>query len=202
MGKTRNQSAGKKGIFSIILVIIAALFLYSLLYVPSALFDVAVAIGFFAILYYYDKKTNPSIGAVLLLSLAILLSPLGLLFSLYSYFVIGVVGYDKLIHFVGGFAIVYALSQNFPEKRTVLRYTIIVLILLGLGTIIEINEFVGFRYFGVDNGGIFTMSDTLPEIKSDLQKYDTYFDMIFNLGGALSAVLFVVFRKKYWQSKG
>ena len=201
MHKARNQRAGKKCIFYIIILVCSFFFLYSLLFKPSVLIDVAVTILFFAALYYYDRKTNLSIGAVLLLSLAIILNPLGLLFNFYSYFVIGVVGYDKLIHFVGGFAVVYALSQNFPGKRTALSYVIIILVLLGLGTIIEINEFIGFRYLGIDNGGIFTIEDTLPVVRSDLQRFDTYFDILFNLAGALSAVLFLVFRKKYWHSK-
>lgn len=186
------RNPNKKHVLLFILLGAAILLSYSLVFEPSSLLDVLVSMGFFAILYYYDKKINMSIGAFLLVFVSILLNPLGL-FWLYSHFVLfGFIGYDKVVHFVSSFAVAYALLQSYKEKKTVLRCSLVILIVLGLGAIVEINEFIGSRYFGIERGGIFAIGDYLPEVKSDLQRYDTYFDLIFNLAGSLTSVFFAI----------
>lgn len=168
---------------------------YSILFKPSILVDVLVSVGFFGVLYYYNIKHKISAGASLLVFVAIIANLLGVA-GLYAHFALGIIGYDKLVHFISSFAVAYALLQISTEKQIFLRYGFVIFIVMGLGAIMEINEFIGTVYFGVNNGGIFAMSDNL-QIKSDLQKYDAYFDMVTNLLGSLAAVFSVMLRSRF-----
>ena len=199
MNKTIYYGLSRKYIFYTVLLGSVVLLLYSIFFKPSALSDFAVSIVFFAILYYFGKKYKISIGAFLLVSVAILSNLFGS-FGLYAYFVLfGIIGYDKLVHFTSGFAVSYAILQVITEKKTLLRFVFVILVAMGLGALVEINEFIGTRYFGINNGGIFAIGDGLPVIKSDLQKYDTYYDMIFNFAGALMCAFFVSIQNHYSQ---
>jgi uncharacterized membrane protein YjdF len=158
----------------------------------SATPDVLIALTYLGLTYAADRRFRLSTTAVTLLCTAILLHPLGV-FGLYSHFLLfGVIGYDKAIHFFISFSIAYAILDIPKNNKTSLTYAVAVLIVMGLGCLIEITEFVGEVYFGMDNSGIFTMADPLPSIKSDLQRHDTHFDMIFNLLGSVSCALYVM----------
>jgi hypothetical protein len=164
-------------------VILLSFLAYSILHQKSAIIEILIAISCLTVIYYFDWRYGLSVEAVILLSAGALLNPLGI-FGLYSYFILsGFVGYDKVIPFFSAFAIAYGIL-DMQKSRNPLTYAASILIVMGLGSLIEITEFIGEIYFDVDTGGIFAMTDTLPEMKSDLQKYDTYYDMIFNLVGA------------------
>jgi len=182
----------KKHVFSAILLITFMFLAYSLFVRLSFVADSMISIGFFIVLYYYDRRKKFSVGAISLVALAIFLHLAGDV-GLYSHFLIkDVIGYDKLVHFTGGFAVAYIISQMITEKQKFLHYSFAILIVLGLGSLLEVNEFIGQTYFGVENGGIFDTGDGLPTFNSDLQRYDTYFDMMFNLAGALTSVIFMM----------
>lgn len=200
MSKIQHESTNrKKLIFIIMAAILFSFILYSLTFNFSIIDNMLAAIVFLVIIYFYDKKFNMSFTALILLCIATLLNPLGA-FGLYSYFILfGVVGYDKLIHLFSSFAITYGILEGFKEKKTFLKFAVAILIVGGLGSVNEISEFIGYRYFGVDNGGIFTTSDTLPSVRSDLQTYDTYFDLIFNFAGAFIASIYIISRHKFRQ---
>lgn len=115
-------------------------------------------------------------------------------FGLYGHFAAGVIGYDKIVHLISGIAIgLFVLEESAePMPR---RVILALLIVLGAGAFTELSEFVGTRYFGVNNGGVFTISDGLP-IVSDFQSYDTYFDLITDLvGGVIAALVWFVQRE-------
>jgi len=196
MHEAIHYSNGGRYIYSAILLSGVLFLFYALLFKPSILADFLVSIGFFAILYYCYIKHKISAGAFLLVFVAIITSLLGTA-GLYAHFALGIIGYDKLIHFISSFAVAYALLQISAEKQIFLRYSFVILVVMGLGTLMEINEFIGTAYFGINNGGIFAIGDGLPAIKSDLQKYDTYFDMITNLLGSLAAVSYVALRSRF-----
>lgn len=185
----------KKHITIVILVVMALVLVYLLFFNLSGVLDFAVCTGFFTLLFYFDRKKNFTTGVFLLLCAAILIHLFGAA-GLYSKFVFGIIGYDKVVHFVSGLALSLALLQISSEKWVFWKYATVILAVAGLGAIAEINEFVGTAYFGLETGGIFAIGDGLPSIKSDLQVYDTYFDMLFNLAGTLVAVLLNLSSKK------
>ncbi|HLC61502.1 MAG TPA: hypothetical protein VJI52_00610 [Candidatus Nanoarchaeia archaeon] len=195
MHETIHYGNSSRYIYPAILLSGVLLLFYAFLFKPSILADLLVSIGFFAILYYYKIKHKISAGAFLLVLAAIIVNLLGVA-GLYAHFALGIVGYDKLVHFISSFAVAYALLQISTEKQIFLRYVFVIFMVMGLGAILEINEFIGTRYFGINNGGIFAMSDNL-QIKSDLQRYDTYFDMITNFLGSLVAVFFVMLGSQF-----
>ena len=159
---------------------------YSLIFKPEFLPELVFISSSYVLLYLYDRKFKLSTPAYILFVCIPLVHMLGVL-GFYAIFIVGNLGYDKFVHFFGSFAALYGVSEIFPKKMK-FRYIFLILVVLGAGSIVEANEFIGYRYFGVDNGGIFTMGDQLPEIKSDLQTFDTYFDIIFNTLGAITAV--------------
>jgi hypothetical protein len=198
MTKIRNKDNNqKKIIFIITALILFSFIIYSLIFSFSIIDNMLAAAAVLAIIYLYDRKFNISLTALILLCIAILLNPLGT-FGLYSYFILfGNVGYDKLIHLFSSFAISYGLLEGFKGRKTFLTFAAAILVVCGLGSVNEISEFIGYRYFGVDNGGIFTTFDTLPVARSDLQAYDTYFDLIFNLAGAFIASIYMISMDKF-----
>ncbi|HHQ45575.1 MAG TPA: DUF2238 domain-containing protein [Candidatus Altiarchaeales archaeon] len=174
--------------FSAILLVFLA---YAVVWDGSAVLDVLAAIASLAVVAVFDRRFGLSFWPALLLSISILLNPLGSFF-LYSRFVFSeFVGYDKVIHFFISFAITYGIVDLCREKKNFLTFASALLITMGLGAFTEIAEFIGEVYLGLDAGG-FIMSDSLPHIKSDLQRYDTHFDLIFNLLGSLACIISVV----------
>jgi len=193
--KIRDDYKNNKYVYLGIFLSALLFFFYFLFFKQSAIADFLLSSIFFVISYYYYKiKHNISTVAFLFLLIAIIVNLLGAT-GLYAYFAVGIIGYDKLVHLISSFAVGYALLQISTEKKMFIRYSFIILVVIGLGALVEINEFIGTAYFGINNGGIFTIGDGLSLIRSDLQKYDTYYDMITNLLGASLAVFFVILRK-------
>ena len=186
-----NYIANSRNIYKVLLValVLFSLSLFSVFLKPATFLDVSVCLLLFAALVAHSMKNNITIAAFLIVSIAIAAHLLGSL-GFYSYFIFGILGYDKIVHFTSSFSVGYMVLQSLPKRIKSMRYLISLLIVMGLGSLVEINEFIGAHYFGINNGGIFTMNDTLPFIKSDLQRFDTYFDMIFNFAGAMGALLF------------
>ncbi len=173
-----------KRIFYVNSLIVFGSLIYSAIFNINIFIDILVVAGFLAVLYRFDKMYHFSIGTLLLMSLAILFHLFGVL-GLYSTFLInGALGYDKIVHFTGGFAGAYTLIEASKESHKGVRYAIAILAVMGAGAIVETIEFLGWHYFGINNGGIFTQGDGLPITSSVLQKFDTYFDIMFNLCGA------------------
>lgn len=178
--------------FDVLLFVLGVLLVYSLFanhpMLPDVIFSLIVVFG----LKWFTHGTTDVASRVLIV-LAIVGCLAGTL-GLYAHFAIGFVGYDKLVHFVSGMAIAAVALSTLNESPG--RQVIIALLLvLGAGSIIELSEFVGTRYFGNDVGGVFAIGDGLP-IVSDLQKYDTYFDLATNLFGGMLVCLL------HWPRKG
>ncbi|MDO8481114.1 MAG: hypothetical protein Q7S65_04845 [Nanoarchaeota archaeon] len=158
----------------------AAAMLLGLFFKPDAWMDVVIAIGGLTFLYFFDRKKEISHTSFFLLLTTFVLNPLGV-FWLYTQFVSGILGYDKVVHFTSSLVATFVLLEIDRKKR----YGFVLLIVLGMGTVVELGEFVGTYYFGIDKGGILAVGDTLPSIKSDLQRFDTQFDFVFNLLGTI-----------------
>lgn len=186
-------------------IVMMSFLIHALSTVKYAIPEVFVSIVCLFIIRYIDKKIKLTTTNTTLLCIGTTLHPLGV-FGLYSHFILfDLIGYDKLVHLFVSFTLTYTILKiaekhiilNISEnKNALLAYTVAILTVMGLGAILEINEFIGEAYFGINTGGLFTMSDTLPEIRSDLQKYDTYYDMIFNLIGSVVGALTIAIKKK------
>lgn len=157
--------------------------------------DMLVSIGFFTLLYFLDRRYKFSNITIIIVTIALILGASGSL-GMYNYFVIYYFGFDKLIHFTNSLAAAFILMHIVKDKHFYLKYFFVILIVAGIGSVNEINEFVGFTYLHIKDYGIFTQGDNLAEIKSDLQIYDTSFDMIFNvIGACFGIILFFIYKK-------
>ena len=70
---------------------------YCLIFQPSAIGDIVVALALMVVLFFIDLKFKLPLEAFIFLFIAILLNPIGL-FGLYARFVFFDIGYDKVIH--------------------------------------------------------------------------------------------------------
>ena len=172
-----------KPLFIAAWIVLAAALVYSLFFRREAIVDIFVCAAFALTIYWFSKKHNLTIASVALLLMGVMLHMAGSL-GMYARFALPLIGYDKVTHIGSSFALAYALFEVLPMHKRAARCAIAIIVVLGLGATVEITEFIGTKYFGVNNGGIFTMLDGLPQIRSDLQRYDIYFDMMANLLGA------------------
>ena len=198
--RTKELTKARKYIYTVLFFITALSLCYGIIFNHQLIPDSLVGIIAFAFLLYFDKKHKLSTIIVLLISMPVFLNLAGVL-GLYSTFVIGHLGYDKVLHFANSFAGVYIFARLLTQKSKASRLAVAVLMMMGIGAIGEISEFIGARYFGQNTGGIFAQGDGLPAV-NDLIKYDTYFDMIFDLGGSLSCAVLMAFVLKKKSSKG
>lgn len=166
----------------IIILLSAALFNRQI-YIP----DLLLGFFFLALLYKLDQKYHLRTNTIIVCCAALILHLSGSL-GFYSFFIIGVLGYDKLVHITSSMAAAF-LSWEIIDEKHAMKWLIVLLITMGLGAFMELNEFIGFRFLGIDRGGIFAIGDDLPEMRSDLQKFDTYYDMLFNLLGSIIAII-------------
>jgi hypothetical protein len=85
---------------------------------------------------------------------------------------------------------------DIDRKNVAVKIFIAALVILGFGSINEIVEFVGQRYFHIYGPGMFSQGDLLPPtITNDLIRYDTWWDMIFNLFGTIVAAIIIILHK-------
>jgi hypothetical protein len=77
------------------------------------------------------------------------------------------------------------------SRRHIARNIVLaVLVMLGINVLQETTEFVGTRYLGIWNESIFSQGDGMPLDRSnDLQVFDTYWDLIFDIFGGILAAL-------------
>jgi hypothetical protein len=177
----------KRHLFSLLFAGIVILLFYTLIFRRSYIADSLATAGLGIMLYYLDRSRKLTLGVVLSAVLALLFNAIGFL-SAYSMFSNGGLGYDKFVHLASSFALA-GLFFQLVEGKGLLVFAIVIMSVMGLGAIGEINEFIGAAYFNVNNGGMFTIGDGSP-VTSDLQRFDTYYDMIFNFAGAVLGALF------------
>jgi uncharacterized membrane protein YjdF len=148
--------------------------------------------------FYLVEQKYPLNPAVIVLGLIpFYFHSMGVLFGFFGLMFFGL-GYDKYTHFINSmiatmvlFYILIAHSKERIVKHIVLAF----MVMLGINLIHEVNEFVGTRYLGIYSESLFSQGDGLPPSKSDLQVFDSYWDMIFDIfGGLLAAILLASIR--------
>ena len=132
--------------------------------------------------------------------LAMLFHMSGLIFGLYDVTIFGI-GYDKYVHFCACICVTvvgYGILNIHNKKDFALKLIAAFLITMGLGSMTENIEFVGSQYLHINGATMFSQGDNLPQTKSDLQVYDTSWDMLFNMFGATAgALLIILYRKRF-----
>ncbi len=184
--------------FLFAIITFAVTYILKSAFVADFLFETIAVVIF----YVVERKYPAPIHAIIVGFLPILLS-FGGVFGLFGVTLFGI-GYDKYAHFFFAFCASYLLYFMLTaRKRThrILKMIAVVLIIIGLGAINEINEFVGSAYLHQNNAGMFSMGDELPPSTADLQRYDTQWDMIFNTFGSVSAILLVAVADRIRQQK-
>ena len=168
-------------------------------YVPDCIFILA-AIGLF---YLLEKDHQLEPGMILIGLLPMFLHLVGVIFGAFSWFIADI-GFDKYVHLLSSASIsivaFYWLMNN-SRNHYVRKAFVALLIAQGFGALNEVNEFIGYEYLHIYGATMFSTGDSLPTVKSQLQVYDTQWDMIFNLVGALIAVLIVTSREHYLRKK-
>lgn len=149
-----------------------------------------VAIGIF---YLIEQRypLNPII--IFLGFMPLYFHNIGVLFGLFGLKILAL-GYDKWSHFINSmiFTIVlfYVLIAHSREK-IVKNIMLAFMVMLGFNLLHEVNEFIGTRYLGIYSESLFSVGDALAPSGSDLQIYDAWWDMIFDIFGGLCAMIFL-----------
>ncbi|MEK6964084.1 MAG: hypothetical protein AABX70_06665 [Nanoarchaeota archaeon] len=110
----------------------------------------------------------------------------------------GVVGYDKWLHLVSGFVFTFALYQWLASKKFGKGwkvYLVAFLMFTGLGAIEELAEFIGSVYLGVSQGFLAQAAGEAFYKVSDLVRFDSHWDMMFNFFGGLLTGIIIWIRK-------
>ena len=174
--------------------------------------DCIFALAGIGLFYLIEQKfpLNPIVIVIGLLPFYI--HSAGVLFGFFGASMFGL-GYDKWSHLINSliftivtFYILIAHSRDRIVRGIILAF----LVMLGVNLLEEVNEFVGSRYFGFLDESIFSMGDALPPGASDMQRYDTWWDMIFDIVGGLvaAAILGVIillekhhYRRPVWHNQ-
>ncbi|GIU69469.1 MAG: hypothetical protein KatS3mg002_0705 [Candidatus Woesearchaeota archaeon] len=118
----------------------------------------------------------------------------GVLFGFFGLKIFGL-GYDKWAHFINSsivtIVLFYILIAH-SKERIIKHILIAFLIMLGFNLLHEVNEFIGTRYLGIYSESLFSVGDALAPSGSDLQVYDAWWDMIFDIFGGLFAMIFLL----------
>jgi hypothetical protein len=159
--------------------------------------DAIVGLVFSGVYYLIQRKYSLKTWCIFLGFTPVFLNLVGLQFGFFALSIYGV-GYDKILHLVNSAAITILIYHwiDIDRKNVAVKIFIAALVILGFGSINEIVEFVGQRYFHIYGPGMFSQGDLLPPtITNDLIRYDTWWDMIFNLFGTIVAAIIIILHK-------
>jgi hypothetical protein len=164
-------------------------------YIGDGIFS-CLAIGAFFLL---EKKYPLKPWLIVLGIIPFMLELTGLTFGFFAFSLFGF-GYDKMLHFANSLMLtilLYFWISTGHKKNTGIKIFIAMFVMLGFGLLGEISEFLGQRYFHIYSPGMFSQGDLLPStLKNDLINYDTWWDMIMDLAGAIFAGIILAVRKK------
>jgi uncharacterized membrane protein YjdF len=195
MGNTKYDKTKKIIFFTNIIIILLFLIVFSIYqrdYIKDCIFGLLALV----ILYFIEKKYPLKPTYLILAITPLMLNLIGLAFNFYAFAIYGV-GYDKMIHFLNCAVItlvIYSWLEKYP-KDIALKLFVIILIVLGLGAVGELMEFVGQQYIHIYGPTMFSQGDLLSStITNDLIVYDTWWDIIFDFFGATLMALLIFFK--------
>ncbi|MBI2672393.1 DUF2238 domain-containing protein [Candidatus Woesearchaeota archaeon] len=167
--------------------------------------DSATSIIVITILFLLYHKFNLNKTIFILIFLAMLFHNLGI-FGFYgnSPFPFP---YDNLTHFVGGFSLsiffINYIKTFFKKSRTEKAILILIAVLaaLGIGSIIEMTEYIGYLTLGQGEGFLYFggTGDVTGDYNLGGAWINSSVDMLFNLIGALSGLIVYFIYKRLLQ---
>lgn len=107
------------------------------------------------------------------------------------------VGWDKLLHMTSCAGLVLLFYAYLTRKTQLAfweRAFFAIFVVAGFGALNEIVEFIGSQYFGIGQG-LFGMSNGVTPLASVFERFDTQWDMIFNMIGSLLALGYIRFTR-------
>lgn len=148
--------------------------------------------------FYLIEQKYPLNPAVIMLGfIPFYFHTLGVLFGFFGATIIGL-GYDKWTHFLNSMVatiVIFYILIAHNKERIIKHIVLAFMVMLGFNLIHEVNEFVGTRYLGIYSESLFSQGDGLAPSGSDLQVYDSWWDMIFDIwGGILAAIILFIIR--------
>ncbi|MGV8150247.1 MAG: hypothetical protein ACP5NV_00805 [Candidatus Woesearchaeota archaeon] len=167
---------------------------------PMYILDCIFAYLVIIIFFFIEKKHPIKPWLIILGCIPFIIELSGLAFGFFAFELFGF-GFDKMLHFGNSFMItllLYFWISTKHKKNDLIKILIAIFVVIGFGSIGEILEFLGQRYFQIYSPGMFSMGDLLPStLKNDLINYDTWWDMILNVLGASTAGIILMIKKYY-----
>lgn len=185
-------------------VVSIVLFLWLIYYeivqnVPEYIADSLLFIGMVLTLLFLYNKLDLDLLSFNAFLVSLLLHNAGA-FGWYNTSPVGF-QWDHITHIMGGFAItliLFRFCRRFCRgEKFAKRYLMLVIILasLGAGAIIEFYEFAGYFIVGEGAGGLgHGVGDIVTELGNS-EWFNTMFDMLYNLVGAIIAMIVGVIKK-------
>lgn len=159
--------------------------------------DGIISIAAVSLVYIFRDKLIYSWEGALMASIGWLMNMAG---TLGAYELqISSIGWDKLLHLmsmIGITLLAHAYLRNHGmQNASLLKIGVIVfLIAQGFGAINEVAEFIGSEYFGVGQG-LFGMMNGMSEPVTELDIYDTHWDMVVNTLAIALGLAYVAMRR-------
>lgn len=170
---------------------------YAMIFKPQFVMDNIFCLAAIGLFYLLEQKYPLNPAVIVLGFIPLYFHSIGVLFGLFNVLWLGL-GYDKWTHFLNSalvtIVIFYVLIAH--SKEQIVKHVIIAfMIMLGFNLLHEVNEFVGTRYLGIYSESLFSVGDGLEPSGSDLQVYDAWWDMIFDIwGGMFAAIILFIIR--------
>ena len=200
-------------IYIVFLLIFTALAIYNLILGSQWFIDSVISVLLLSIAVFISRWVGAKASELVMFNIIIVIHDLGS-FGFYN-FHYGLLYYDHIIHFLGGLLGAYIFFNVIARKLNTLKHErvgrtcvedhklmlafFVISIVLMLGLVVEITEFVGYTYLGAGEGMMFVGagdSDNIADIAG--QYIDTMQDIIANMAGAVISVLFcfAIYRKR------
>jgi len=171
--------------------------LYAILFKQQFILDTLFCLVAIGVFYLIEQKYPLNPVVIVLGFIPFYFHSMGVLFGFFGVSILGL-GYDKWTHLINSMIatiVLFYILIAHSKERIVKHITLAFMVMLGINLIHEVNEFVGTRYAGIYSESLFSQGDTLPPSKSDLQIFDSYWDMIFDIfGGLLAALILSILR--------
>ena len=194
-------------IFVLMILTVVGIGIYAFINSSVWVLDNFLLLILIAIIILLHKKLHIKTYMLVFAYIAIFLHSAGT-FGWYSTEPLGL-RYDYYTHFIGGFVLALII-YNYLDKchsnrnyRYMNKITVIFLTIMavaGLGTLIEITEFAGYKLFGTGEGiflwGVGDGAEILFGTDIPREWINTMWDLINNLIGAITGVLVIFSARK------
>jgi uncharacterized membrane protein YjdF len=194
-------------IFIIAIVLLLWLTVISAFISPESVKDCIFAILVMGIFYTVQKRYHVPIIIIIIAILPFFFHLCGVIFLFYEELILGI-GYDKIIHFVNAFSgtiVAFYLLIAHSKKMPLLKVFAAILIVVGIGAIVENIEFIGSKYLDMKGPTILSQDSFSASVKNsilkrftlseqvqiDMIEQDTPWDMLFNTIGTIAGALVI-----------